>query len=152
MEPSVSGQEFVKRLVSILKDNFGVDDENVKFIEFIEEKLEKLDYSIGNHIKDYVYISELIKKREIPFDLKFLFQCDLVVSTQFNVLDKKILKNIEHAIKFVNRIRKIKSKNYLDQFKEAFYERYEEHEMPLSTVLDPEIGIGYGLNSRSLTI
>ncbi len=149
LEPSVSGQEFVKRLVSILKDNFGVDDENVKFIEFIEEKLEKLDYSIGNHIKDYVYISELIKKREIPFDLKFLFQCDLVVSTQFNVLDKKILKNIEHAIKFVNRIRKIKSKNYLDQFKEAFYERYEEHEMPLSTVLDPEIGIGYGLNTQS---
>ncbi len=149
LEPSVSGLEFINQVVFVLKENFGEDDENIKFIESIEERLKKLDDNIGNPVDDYINISEIIKEKEIPFDLKYLFQCDLVVSTESNFLDKKILKNIEQAIKLINKIKKIKSKNYLDHFKEAFYERYEEQEMPISKVLDPEIGVGYGLITQS---
>ncbi|PQA94973.1 hypothetical protein B0A70_06535 [Chryseobacterium piscicola] len=149
LEPSVSGLEFINQLAIILKDNFGQDDENLQFIESIEKNLKNLDNSIGNPISEYISISESIKKKEIPFDLKYLFQCDLVVSAKSNFIDKKILKNIENVIKLINKIKKVKSKNYLDHFKEAFYERYEEHEMPISTVLDPEVGIGYGLNTKS---
>ncbi|UTX50565.1 lantibiotic dehydratase family protein [Chryseobacterium sp. MA9] len=149
IEPSVCGLEYINQLTNVLKERFKSQNEYLTFIDSIEKELESIDQVIGNSLKKYIDISNKIGEKEIPFDLKYLFQCDLVLSTQHNSIDKKILKDIEQAIRFVNRLRKNKAKNYLDQFKEGFYERYEDHEMPISKVLDPEIGIGYGLNTQS---
>ncbi|CAI8746682.1 lantibiotic dehydratase family protein [Chryseobacterium sp. IT-36CA2] len=149
IEPSVSGLEYINQLTNVLKEKFESQNEYLTFIDSIEKELESIDQIIGNSLEKYIDISNKIGKKEIPFDLKYLFQCDLVISTQYNSIDKKIIKDIEQAIRFVNRLRKNKAKNYLDQFKEAFYERYEDHEMPVSKVLDPEIGIGYGFNTQS---
>lgn len=149
IEPSVSGLEYINQLTNVLKEKFESQNEYITFIDSIEKELESIDQVIGNSLEKYIDISNKIGKKEIPFDLKYLFQCDLVISTQYNSIDKKIIKDIEQAVRFVNRLRKNKAKNYLDQFKEGFYERYEDHEMPISKVLDPEIGIGYGFNTQS---
>ncbi|AZI38611.1 hypothetical protein EIB74_00915 [Epilithonimonas vandammei] len=149
IEPSVSGLEFINQLVNVLKEKFESENEYLSFIESIEQELKSIDEFIGNPLQKYINISDSINRKQIPYDLKYLFQCDLVVSTKSNSIDLRIAKDIEQAIRFVNRLKKNRPKNYLDQFKEAFYERYEDHEMPISKVLDPEIGIGYGFNTQS---
>ncbi|KMQ67693.1 hypothetical protein ACM39_12630 [Chryseobacterium sp. FH2] len=149
LEPSVSGPEFSNQITKVLKSKFGADNENIAFIELLDKKLKILDSNIGNKIEKYIDISDIVSKKNIPFDLKFLFQCDLVITTKSNKIDRKFVKEIEAVINLLNKIRKLKPKTYLDQFREAFYERYEEHEMPISKVLDPEIGIGYGRNMES---
>lgn len=149
LEPSVSGPEFLNQIIQFLTAKFNSDNAVVSFLNNINEKLKRLDVTIGNPIHDYISISDLIKTNSIEFDLKYLFQCDLVVSTKVNSIDKKTIKNVEKVIFFLNKIRKIKPKTYLDNFKEAFSERYDGREMPISLVLDPEVGIGYGRNVES---
>lgn len=146
LEPTVSGPEFLHHIIRILKENFDEDYGILDFLINIEDKLTKIDNNFGNSIRDYKTISDLIKDLQLSFDLNYLFQCDLTIATNRNQISSDLVKDVEKAISLLMRISRIKTKTYLEKFKESFYERYEEHEMPLSVVLDPEVGIGYGRN------
>ncbi len=149
LEPSVTGAELFSQLRFILKERIP-NSLYIDFINSIEEKLKNIDLNIGNEIKKFIEISNSIQEREnYNYDLKYLFQCDLVISNEQNTINRNIIKDVESTVYFLNKIRKKRNKSNLDNFKEAFYERYEGHEMPILKVLDPEIGIGYGQNAQS---
>lgn len=149
LEPSVTGTEFFSQLRNILNER-APNNLYLNFINTIEEKLNNIDLNIGNDINEYIDISQIIQEREdYKYDLKYLFQCDLVLSNEQNTINRIITKEVLSTIYFLNKIRKKRNKSNLDNFKESFYERYEGHEVPILQVLDPEIGIGYGKNSQS---
>jgi len=146
LEPNVTGQEYHNQLISILeKDNTSISTP----IKNILKNIEALDNKIGNSIKKYDEIQKLIETFNVSFDSKHLFQCDLISTSTANFLDQRIAEQMVPAIKLLNKISLVRNKSYLEKFKDMFYERYENMEIPLMVALDPEIGIGYGSKVES---
>ncbi len=142
LEPSVSGPEFMVQILGILKKLKETDNE-VFLLKKTEEQLYAIDSTIGNNPKKYLGISESLKKYPTSFELKYLFQADMELRPKTNKLSKSVAESIQKGMVLLNRITAPSQENNLNNFKKAFFERYEEREMPLAKALDVEIGIGY---------
>ncbi len=58
-------------------------------------------------------------------------------------LDKSFTNDVLKAIAVMNKFSSLQTKTNLTQFRDAFYERYEDKEISLVEALDTETGIGY---------
>ena len=149
LQQTVSGTENLDNIISIL-DRLNNVNSIANVLVFIKNKLVKLDNNSENNIKIYLEILNLLKEQNITVNPKFAFQTDLILGCNYNILNENLIEDVQKGLKAINRINRLKSNNSnpnLNQFKEAFYERYEEQEVPLSLVLDKELGIGYPVNS-----
>lgn len=146
LEPSVSGPPVLQQLLESLRKLHGCENE-IQFLEELSIKLDFFDNSMGSAVQKYLEFSEWLKKQPTAFSLKHLLQTDMEIATDTCSLDKKIITQVRQALIFLNRITPVPSESNLSSFKKAFYERYEESEMPLCQVLDIEMGIGYLQNT-----
>jgi len=147
LEPAVTGNDvldtFIKKLCDINK-NFYI----LKPLFEIQKLLIKINgLQIGKTISLYDEIITNIKAIGIDYDPKFLFQTDVVKPPIYANVSKSIIQEILEAVVFLNKITPNYENSNLDNFKTAFYNRYEDREMPLSIVLDNEIGIGYPIRN-----
>lgn len=143
LEPNVSGDDFLDTLISVLKRiEAKIEVEN---LVLIKNKLNQLDQKIGNSISLYEEIETLIKSFKIDYEQKYLFQTDIYFKGEFTV-SNHWKKEIKKGLSFLNKITLLNKETPFEHFKKAFYERFEVQEMPLSYVLDTEIGIGYRQN------
>nr|WP_299345956.1 lantibiotic dehydratase [Allomuricauda sp.] len=148
LEPSVSGPPFVNQMIKVLR-HLDSCQEEIRFLEQVAERFNAMDKQLGNKPEQYLQLSSFLKEQATTFELKFLFQTDLELSMEACQLSKEHLSQIKRALILFNRINQAPSESNLDRFKDAFFERYEEREMPLSHVLDIETGIGYLQNTGS---
>lgn len=148
LEPSVSGPEFMLQILEILNKIKGSKKE-IEFLKSIEQKLHMLDKGLGNSPKTYLAINDYIKTYPTSSELKYLFQTDLQLQPTSNTLSLDIIDAVKKGMVLLNRLSPPVTEDNLSKFKEAFQERYEEREMPLSKVLDVETGIGYLQDSGS---
>ncbi|WP_422089455.1 lantibiotic dehydratase family protein [Tenacibaculum ovolyticum] len=148
LEPSVSGDEFMSQIINVLRKLKGTE-RILLILNEIQAKLKEIDLLIGNHEEKYIELSNIVKKLNIDFQLKFLFQNDLVLKTQKNFLDKKLVASIKKGMALFNKITLAPQDTFLTNFRDSFYERYETREVSLSKVLDVETGIGYKQNFNS---
>lgn len=142
LEPSVSGPEFLEQIRGVLKKLEGTG----KILDILNRAgagIKELDQKTGNLPEAYIELSEFLKQLETGFELKFLFQTDMILEAEKNTLDKSVADEVKKGIAFLNKITLPPKSTILDQFKTAFYERFEEREVPLSRALDVEMGIGY---------
>ena len=142
LEPSVSGPEFLDQIIPILKkttDNKKI----VNTLENVNTAIARLDEQKNNKAQDYIAINKQLKELKTDFDVKFLFQTDLTIAARTNVLDKRVLYKVRRALRLLNKISPPPKDTLLLQFKDAFQERYEDREIPLSQALDVELGIGF---------
>jgi len=142
MQQTVSGKENIDQILNVLNKIDGVDG-IIEKIKVLKQKLAGLDLKIGNRIQHYLEIGEILKSFEISFDEKYVFQTDLILKTTQNSINSDINKKLSNSLLLLNKIYFHKENNNLNEFKKVFLERYENKEMPLSLVLDEEIGIGY---------
>lgn len=142
LEPAVSGPAFIDQILLVLKKMEGCENE-IGLLEKIRTHFKELDASIGNPIRKYLAISDSIKQAPTPFELKYLFQTDLELKTKKCQLSTKIVDEVQQVIRLFNKITPVPHETNLTKFRDAFFERYEEREMPLCHVLDVETGIGY---------
>ncbi len=143
LEPSVSGDEFLPKIQSVLQKLEGVE-ELLAIINQIHQEIHVIDQTLQNPISRYTDLSELIKKLGTGYELKYLFQTDMILETNHNVLQKEILQKAKKCLAFLNKISpKVDIETPMQSFKNAFYERYENREVSLSNALDIEIGVGY---------
>ena len=142
LEPTVTGQDFLVQIRSILL-KLNNTDVFIAFIDHILFSLENLDTQIGNPVSSYKNINSLIEDKNIDYELKYLFQTDLYPATTHNTLDKKWGYKIQRLLPFLNKMTPPQKESNLDRFISAFTKRYETREIPLTTALDTEIGIGY---------
>lgn len=140
LEPNVSGNDFLDTIIAVL--NKIKANDKAEILIAIKNKLNELDQNIGNPVSKYTEIEGLIKKFDISYEQKYLFQTDLYDKEQF-VLPGQWKKELKKGISFLNKITLSQKKSHLEEFKKAFYEQFETKEMPLAYVLDTEIGIGY---------
>lgn len=142
LEPSVSGDDFLKQIVSVLSKKNKTED-LVNTLKQISTKIKKLDSNLGNNIDEYINLSESIKKLGTDFELKYLFQTDLLIKPAVNQLSNEVLDTISNGFQFLNKITLARKVTNLSKFSKAFYERYGDREVQISKALDVEVGIGY---------
>ena len=148
LEPAVSGPEFLDQIFSVLNRIKGVDHIST-LLKNVENSITSIDANIGNNPDDYLKLSEQLKRLKTDFELKFMFQTDMVLNTNTNTLSENLVADINKGMALLNRLTFVQSTTNLSSFKDAFHERYEEREVPLSKALDVEIGIGYKQNQGS---
>ncbi|MRX69341.1 Lantibiotic dehydratase, C terminus [Flavobacterium resistens] len=146
LDAVVTGNKDWDRIFAVLKKIPAVERE-YQLLEKTLKQLSVLDEKLVPPEKIYQEIKNNVQQLGIRFDEKYLFQTDLNTNTSVNTLNKNIPKKVLRAIEFLNGIQtKQKFKNQ-ENFKKAFIQRYEGRIMPLTTVLDTEIGIGYLQNN-----
>ncbi|WP_343587328.1 lantibiotic dehydratase family protein [Flavobacterium sp.] len=131
-----------KRVLSILK-KFSKTNLETEALENLQSCLSDLDKTLVPSSEVYNKIIHIVENLGTDFEEKHLFQTDLNTTTSDNSLDIHIQKKTLQAIYFLNGIQPKTNLENLENFKKAFIRRYEHAEMPLTTVLDTEIGIGY---------
>ncbi|WP_158712893.1 lantibiotic dehydratase family protein [Parabacteroides pacaensis] len=140
---SVTGEDYLSQIINLLKEIEYPGKELPLLIE-INKLLRKLD--IGqedNNIRVYEDILHCVKKIEVPFNEKYLFQVDMVRKVIHGAMGNEIMKALEKAMAFLNQITPAFENETLKRFKDEFIDRYEDREVPLMEALDPEMGIGY---------
>ena len=114
----------------------------------IEAQLSAINQQpIGKTCDIYPAIIANIEKTKIETEIKYLFQADMFKPAQSATVSRNIIKDIQRALTFLNKITASGANSNLSQFKGSFLKRYEEREMPLLFVLDKELGIGYAGNT-----
>ena len=154
LEPSVTGVEMEEQAEALLtqildkanneEDKLGIQAilEKTKNIRRILQTIDKRIISDEN-ISDYLLIEKLIKELGIPYEKKFLFQSDLIAKAKSATLNKSITEKALKGADILSRFTKTINKTNMNVFKEAFYERWEDEEVPLVLALDSDQGIGY---------
>ncbi|MFY7669796.1 lantibiotic dehydratase family protein [Tenacibaculum sp. MEBiC06402] len=140
---NVIGEEYLSKLLSII----GKDNRYNKLLD-LNVRLENLDNSFQNEIEQYLSIEKLIKDIISPNNNSYTFKTNVFSSTFENTLDTKYKKEILRALKVLNRITLPSADQRLENFKIKFKKRYEDKKLSLSLVLDPDIGIGYGIENK----
>jgi len=148
LEPSVSGPEFMPQIFEVL-ERIKDSEKEIEFLKKTEKALHTIDKLIGNTPKAYLQLAEDLKTYPTSPELKYLFQTDMELQPKENKLSTEVVKSVQKGIALLNKITPPVTEDNLTKFKEAFRERYEGREMPLSKVLDVETGIGYLQNNGS---
>jgi len=150
LEPAITGNEFLEQLLLILNKIEGIDEIKDVLLK-TKHDIESIDNSpLGMDIKQYLTIAENLKKLETDYELNLLFQTDMVKPAKTHTLDKSFADDMLTAIAVMNKFTSLQTKTNLSQFREAFYERYEDKEVPLVDALDTETGIGYIQNNAGM--
>lgn len=146
LQQSVSGKESLEYIIDTLQKRIG-DVETVKNLKKVQDLLVKLDRNNSNPIEDYERINHILSEMKIDFDKKHVFQTDLTLGHQNNNLSFETKQKIEQAFVVLNKISPKEMHPPLQEFIQKFEERYEQQEIPLTTVLDEEVGIGFPVRS-----
>jgi len=143
LEPSVSGDDLLKQTINVINKLNGVD-EIKSILNEIKEDIESINnLPIGIEVSKYFELLEKVKKLEVDFKLKYMFQVDMLKPANDIKINKVLTNNILQSLNILNRITSKAQETNLTKFREAFYERYEDAEIPLLNALDTETGIGY---------
>ena len=147
LEPTVSGPELLEHIIKTLSP-LNQTEHIISILNEANKKILQIDASIKNDSSDYIEISKILQALNTEFQLKFLFQTDMTLSFKKNTLDHSIIKKMQSVLGLLNKLSSNKRQNSFSQFQSAFYERYETRPVPLSKVLDKDLGIGFIQNNN----
>ncbi len=147
LAPSVTGPDFLETLIERISD-WPDCNELILSLQQIHGILH--DSSVS-HDKGEA-IRELLKNIfGGPLPYKDIVQCDSFFETENKHISQTVVKKLQDTLCRLNGIDMFSAARHtnLEVFKEQFYARYEEREIPLAEVLDEEMGIGYGQGGES---
>jgi len=153
LSPSVTGDDYFTQIIHVL-EKLNINESLLSSLKEIQETLQEMDrFELRSHsdevITPYQRIIQKIKEIKVPYEEKFLFQVDMTRDVVEATLSKNIIDELQSAMTFLNKITNSGRNENLNQFLQAFYNRYEDKEISLMEALDPEIGIGYPINKDS---
>jgi hypothetical protein len=148
LEPTVTNVQPLTTIILKLKGLPNVNRQIINVLFDIETQLANIDRKpIGTTDDVYPAIVKNIEKTRVDAEIKYLFQTDMFKPVQHATVSHNLIKDIQQAIVFFNKITFPVQRINLSQFRENFVKRYDNREMPLLFVLDNEIGIGYAENT-----
>lgn len=142
LESTITGFNELQRVLEIINKIPTLQKES-QIIEKIKIQLLQLDATIypSNNVNSE--IKKLIDELGVEYENKYLFQTDINTSTIVNNINYSVFKKVQQTITFLNGIYKSRTSINQSNFIKSFEKRYESREMPLTVVLDTELGIGY---------
>jgi hypothetical protein len=148
LEPAVTNVQPLTAVIVKLKGLSNADKQMIRSLSEIETELSDIDRQpVGATGSIYPGLIKNIGKTKVEAEIKYLFQTDMFKPVQQATVSRNIVRDIQQALVFLNKITPPAAQTNLSQFREVFFKRYEEREMPLLFVLDTELGIGYAGNS-----
>lgn len=95
-------------------------------------------------ISYYKQILESSRSLAIPFDENHILHIDSELESPYCAeIGTNVINQLNEVINFYTQFFSFYPEGQLKKFSNAFYEKYEEQEIPLLEALDPDIGIGY---------
>lgn len=150
LEFTITGEDYLDKLLKVFSEKrFEFYEAEVikELITNLKTKINALDQNNTNDPALYYEIHELVNDELSHVDISKLFQVDSFRKIDNGSISFKTLKNLRPALSVLNKLQSNFENNNLNEFKKKFQERFEEYEQPLVSVLDPDIGIGYGKQS-----
>ena len=147
ISPSVTGDDYLTQLIGIL-DERNVNNAIIETLREIQQMLYQLDCRSYDNMGLYQNIINNIKEIKIPYEEKYLFQIDMAKTDKNIILGNDVINELQKALTFLNKSIPRTTNEALGKFQKAFYNRYEDKEIPLMVALDSEIGIGYPVDNR----
>ncbi|HTS44399.1 MAG TPA: lantibiotic dehydratase family protein [Puia sp.] len=142
-EPALSCEGSINKIVKRLEE-LSADPRLISSLKLIDSGLTAIDQTeVGRSVSCYRRIEDEVKKINPSYQGKFFFQSDMYVSAECATLDEKIIDEVREVIDVLNKLTPKRELSLLSTFKEKFYARYEEEEIPLIVALDSDIGIGF---------
>lgn len=147
LEPTITGQEYINQIFKVLNrvnvDNSLIINKLKSDLNSFKYSLDAIDATKGGKNKLYQTLYKKTKAFGIDFAENKLIQTDLFNTPSVSNISNKHQAELLAALSFLNGLFRKELNQNLKFFATRFKERYEENEMPLLTVLDGEIGIGY---------
>jgi len=148
LNDSVTGNDFFTRIIHLLEIINCSDLPLHNRLKEIKKQLDELD-TTDNTLEIYRQIISIVEEIKIPYKEKFLFQVDLFCNMTRSLLGMGVVEELRSVLTFLNKITPMAKNETLDRFRQDFYSRYEEQEIPLMEALDPEMGLGYPSRNNS---
>ncbi len=148
LEPSITEPDywgFLRKKLDKL-DSCSTIVKNLKQVENILSDLDKKP--TGVKVDDYYgKVKAIIDKFKVSYDGKYLFQTDMLIYNIHGNYNIEIANRVLDGMDILNRLSMPLQASNITKFTEEFNKRYEEREVSLLSVLDPETGLGYPVNS-----
>jgi thiopeptide-type bacteriocin biosynthesis protein len=139
LEPCVTGNGPLEQLIQQL--------ESLKGVEGLSAQLRKVNELISNPVEGVAHYQNIEKELAAlgtPVSISGnTVQTDLFLSLQNNKINKDLVEAIVAEVSDLLVLSRPMGNKDLEKFKDRFYERFEEREVPLAEALDSELGIGY---------
>lgn len=145
IDPVITGPDFFGHVLSVVR-RLDRDSETSGILETLKNLLDQLNRGEGSAEVVCNRIEEEVKKLDVPYQKKFLLQVDSIRKTEKAEISKELAGSLRQYMEFLNKLTPRYDNGTLTSFVQAFYERYEEQEVPLLEAMDPELGIGYPVN------
>ena len=152
LEPTVAGTDLLPLVIAVLGrvEQEQPDQQRqalIAHLRTVEEQLRILTGASDEYVDGYQRIINQVKPLNIAHNLSELFQVNLFREANQGKVDQRWQEKIRRAMEVFTGLAQPTESQPLNLFKQQFYERYEDTEMPLLSVLDTETGIGYGSSS-----
>lgn len=143
IQPFVTGNDLLEQLLTWL-EKIDKDYPLLKILTEINDLLKNInDTPAGADTGLYRAILEKINETGTQYDPKFIFQTDLELVFSECKVNREKINEISEAMTILNKLTPRFEQSNLKAFAEKYNELYEDREMPLVHVLDPETGIGF---------
>lgn len=145
LDVNITGRDYLSKLIAIL-GKINLEDDTRRLLGSlccVNDLLKKIDAKSVHPLTDYRKIIDIVGGIPVPYTENCLFQVDATRKSTAAILGKSVIAELQSVISFFSKMGEMKHSSSLDKFKAAFYERYEEREVPLAMALDSELGIGY---------
>ena len=144
LEPSVTGNELLSQFIAKLTKLKGTE-EIIASLKKVRILLHNIDHeAIGRPVGMYDHVKDGLKKFITNYDEKYLFQSDLCIKSKQATIGNDITNVVYKGIKALSRLSLQYENPLLKKFREEFYKKYEDEEIPLAQALDIETGVGFG--------
>ena len=107
------------------------------------------DSPLGAPPARYRRIADRLQPLPADVELSRLFHVDLVKPAPAARLGRDVIAEIAAAAELLRRLAPPPRHDELARFRDAFVARYEEREVPLTTALDEDLGIGFARSNAS---
>ena len=143
LEQGVTGEVPIRVLLELLQKHT-ITLPHAVHLRFLCDKIEIIDSQPpGTQVDIYQDVVREIRMRNGTYAEKMIFQSDLIKPVQVFFLNTCVMEELKTGISFLSNFCATNERLHLRKFKEEFHKRYEDLEVPLLEVLDPESGLGY---------
>ncbi|MGO4289240.1 lantibiotic dehydratase [Chitinophaga sp. RAB17] len=139
-QPTITGPDYFRTLSAQLEAGTGETG-----LTLLLKQIQYLLDQPGIGTRHYAGIRDILQKQFPVITGKDAVQVDLFYKTTANNISAKTIATITGHLQHLTVLNQAAIPPDLQNFCKKFYQRYEEREMPLMTVLDSESGIGYGM-------
>ncbi|MEZ4903395.1 MAG: lantibiotic dehydratase [Spirosomataceae bacterium] len=148
LEPALTGDDFLVQVIGTLQIiNAQHSSEEISFVlqtlNDVKTALAQIETTSNDATTTkFTKVEQLLAQLPTPFDRKVLFQIDTYLPEISGQLNRGLLNKLVSKIPTLMKLSPA-GQPILDDFRNKFYEKYEDEEVPFVLALDPEVGVGF---------